>query len=539
MSNPSDPLSGTDLGPVPDGGASGSRKVQPDNTDPAPGEHAKANKGDTDPSPAPVVRAANGAAHQQVDPADRGAKEQAPVPPSPPKPPDPPRSAPGVWPTLDCSKSHQEMEAAVFECMKTKYGSTLVTDMDDAQLLLSYVTRNALQEDRKVNADVLETLIVSREKMRAGTFDSVTEEGKFRAAYGTIAKAAQPVTVASLRDSTAVRLYRPWFRGDAVDSRPIAEIACLRYRNLAFLVLFALVAVQSYWTATSSVLSKTDALLVDINRAPTREWYIAQDAALRGGSKGGSEQAAANPKSSPATSPANSATTNSTTETTVPQTAPPVTKTISAVLTRDELVSKVGELEANYSMLGKFMWPFGWLEFDREAAARKDAAKNARLKETATPKAPAPDDTATNDIPGKDPNDALFVPSRFQSESASIRAVAVQVIDVMQKWLLPLLYGALGAMVFVVRTLSMQARDRLFRKEALVSLVLRVFLGMISGLAIGWFWTHDSSATQAANGGPMALSTLSPFALAFIAGYGVELFFALLDKIVSTFTNKP
>jgi hypothetical protein len=36
----------------------------------------------------------------------------------------------------------------------------------------------------------------------------------------------------------------------------------------------------------------------------------------------------------------------------------------------------------------------------------------------------------------------------------------------------------------------------------------------------------------------MALSTLSPFALAFVAGYGVELFFALLDKIVSTFTNK-
>ena len=36
----------------------------------------------------------------------------------------------------------------------------------------------------------------------------------------------------------------------------------------------------------------------------------------------------------------------------------------------------------------------------------------------------------------------------------------------------------------------------------------------------------------------MTLSTLSHFALAFIAGYGMELFFALVDKIVSTFTNK-
>jgi hypothetical protein len=537
MSNPSGPLSGTDLGPVPDGGSSSSRKVQPDNTDPPPDEHAENDEADSSPSPAPVVSAANGAAHQPVDPANPGAKEQ-----SPPPPPAPPtRNGPaitGVWPTLDCSKSHQEMEATMFECMKTKYGSTLVTDMDDSQLLLSYVTRNALQEDRKVNADAIETLIVSREKMRAGTFDSTTEEAKFRAAYGAIAKAAQPVTVASLRDSTAVRLYRPWFRGDAVDSRPIAEIACLRYRNLAFLVLFALVAVQSYWTATSSVLSKTDALLVEINRAPTRQQYIAQDAELRGGSKGGSEEAAPSPGASPATSPPNAPGP----DTTRSQIAPTVTN--STALTRNEYVSRVGELEANYSMLDKFMWPFGWLEYDREAAAAKETAKEAakKAKEAIAPGPTASPSPATGDIPGKDPGkdpyDALFAPSKFQSQSAATRAVAVQVIDVMQKWLLPLLYGALGAMVFVVRTLSMQARDRLFRKEALVSLVLRVFLGMISGLAIGWFWTHDSSSAQTANGGPMALSTLSPFALAFVAGYGVELFFALLDKIVSTFTNK-
>jgi hypothetical protein len=36
----------------------------------------------------------------------------------------------------------------------------------------------------------------------------------------------------------------------------------------------------------------------------------------------------------------------------------------------------------------------------------------------------------------------------------------------------------------------------------------------------------------------MSLATLSPFALAFVTGYGVELFFTLLDKIISTFTNK-
>src|SRR5205085_12580375 len=134
--------------------------------------------------------------------------------------------------------------------------------------------------------------------------------------------------------------------------------------------------------------------------------------------------------------------------------------------------------------------------------------------------------------PAKD----IFEPSDFQNKSASIRVVAVQVIDVMQKWLLPLLYGALGAMVFVVRTLSMQARDRLFRKEALVALSLRVYLGMISGLAIGWFWTASPPVSGPA--GAVSITTLSPFALAFVAGYGVDLFFSLLDKIVSAFSNK-
>lgn len=550
MATPPNPSAGSDIGPLPGGGSSSARKVQPDNVDPvaeSPEETTDAADETGVPREKPL-REGNGAAERLARKAGAGLdeKKEAPTPTQPaagstppPKPPGTPvkgHVAPGTvgsWPAIDCSKSHQEVESALYECMKTKYGRELVTDMDDAQLLLSYFTRNGLAEDRKINDDVVKTLIISRERLRAGEFDSKDEEAKFRTAYGLIAKAAQPVTVASLRDSTAtasrMSLKWDWARNRPYltpESRPVPEIACLRYRNFAFLVLFALVIVQSYWTATSSVVTKTDALITEINRAPTKQEYIQREAARLGNNKTGNAPAK-----------------NTSTSTTLPAPAPVVvatTKTNNAELTRDELVSKIGELEANYSMLGKFMWPFKWLQFDREKAAKKEAAKDQST--TATP-APTPSpkpsdgqDIAADDKQGKDPNEALFVPSKFQSESAAIRAVAVQVIDVMQKWLLPLLYGALGAMVFVVRTLSMQARDRLFRKEGLVSLVLRVFLGMISGLAIGWFWGHDPEPTK--TGGAMTLSTLSPFALAFIAGYGVELFFALLDKIVSTFTNK-
>ncbi len=412
------------------------------------------------------------------------------------------------WANVDYSKSRQDVEEAITECVKAKYGETLVADMEGAQLLLSYVTRNGLQEEKKVDDEIIQTLIASWQRLRNGTFDCEKEEARFRKCYGVLAKAAAPVTVSSLRDSTmSTGIYRRWFIKP--EQRPIAEIACLRYRNYAIVVLVLLLAAQIYWTATSSVLSRTDAIIAELAKAPTKEYYLAQEAARIAALKN------ANQSLGTGSAPG--------------QAAAGEVKTDKNQLTLDELVAKVGELNANYSILEKFLRPFSWFFFKpdkkgTDTSQKNDAAKQPAGKETSANQSSSP------------LSDAIFDPSSFQNESASIAAIAGQIIDVMQKWLLPLLYGALGAMVFVVRTLSVQARDRLFRKEALVSLILRVFLGMISGLAIGWFWTVKPQG--ATPGGPMSVSTLSPFALAFVAGYGVELFFALLDKIVSTFTNK-
>ena len=180
---------------------------------------------------------------------------------------DEPRGAGKPWPALDYSQKHDAVEAELLERMRAKYGTTLVSDMDDAQLLLSYVTRNGLQEDRKVSDDVIQTLIASREHMRSFTFNSEKEEVKFRKSCGVIAKAAEPVTAVSLRDSLTTEPYRRWLVMDA-KPMPVAEIACRRYRALAFLVLVALLIVQIYWTAVSSILTKTDSLISELNKAP-------------------------------------------------------------------------------------------------------------------------------------------------------------------------------------------------------------------------------------------------------------------------------
>jgi hypothetical protein len=498
-----------------EGATVGARDVQPDAARPV---IDAVETPAAEPQLSDKERAQNGKAGQKQILTSETAKTSAPeATKTDQKEITPPKTAAASWPSIDCSKPHEKMEEAITECMKTKYGTTLVTDAEDAQILLSYVTRNGLQEDKKIDDETILTLIATRERLRTGVFDSQTEEAKFRKHYGIIAKAAAPVTVVSLRDSLTTERRRRWFTLFLLQeqkARPIAEIACLRYRNYAFLTLVALLIFQIYWTISSAILNKTDALISEINKAPTEAVYLAQEAVRQDAIKAANQQKTAettSPKPIPAqTNPA--------------PTGPTDARTDKTQLTLDELVSRLAELDANYVMLNGLMKPMA-LIFFRQTLPAFELIPTADTEKSQQQK----------DEPAKNAK-AIFIPSPFQTQSATIRTVAGQVIDVMQKWLLPLLYGALGAMVFVVRTLSLQARDRLFRREGIVFLILRVFLGAISGLAIGWFWNQTPQTPTTA--GPMSLATLSPFALAFIAGYGVELFFTLLDKIISTFTNK-
>jgi hypothetical protein len=99
-------------------------------------------------------------------------------------------------------------------------------------------------------------------------------------------------------------------------------------------------------------------------------------------------------------------------------------------------------------------------------------------------------------------------------------------------YLLPMLYGLLGACAFVLRKLSDQIEKVSYVNDARAVYSLRLNIGMLSGLAVGWFIKTGSGADA-------TLTSLPPLALAFIAGYGSDLFFAALDKIVQAFTPAP
>jgi len=97
------------------------------------------------------------------------------------------------------------------------------------------------------------------------------------------------------------------------------------------------------------------------------------------------------------------------------------------------------------------------------------------------------------------------------------------------KFLLPLLYGMLGGVAFVLRRLSDDSQSEAVVRDPRNRYSLRVPIGALSGLAAGWILQPEAGNTVVA---------LTPFALAFVAGYSAELVFAAMDRIVAAFTTK-
>jgi hypothetical protein len=101
----------------------------------------------------------------------------------------------------------------------------------------------------------------------------------------------------------------------------------------------------------------------------------------------------------------------------------------------------------------------------------------------------------------------------------------------MNNIVLPMLLGLLGAYSVVLRNMSQDIRARSFEEHSFLHHVVRLSLGALAGIAAGWLLRPEQ----------IGLSNSAPsWALAFVAGYAIELVFAFLDRIVGTFNSgKP
>ncbi len=119
-----------------------------------------------------------------------------------------------------------------------------------------------------------------------------------------------------------------------------------------------------------------------------------------------------------------------------------------------------------------------------------------------------------------------LVGDQLTAEKALLNSKSI--LEVLSQYVLPLLYGLLGSLAYILRTLSRDIRNVTFTRGSAIRYSLRWPLGMLGGVTVGLFFDPAHLTGVAA---------ITPLGLAFLAGYGVELFFTGLDRMVRAFTG--
>ena len=101
-------------------------------------------------------------------------------------------------------------------------------------------------------------------------------------------------------------------------------------------------------------------------------------------------------------------------------------------------------------------------------------------------------------------------------------------LAILNQYILPLLYGVLGSLAYTLRALSIEIQNVTFTRGSDIRYSLRWPLGMLAGVTVGLFFDQTKLSGFAA---------ITPLGIAFLAGYGVELVFTGLDKLVRAFTG--
>ncbi|MDM8562990.1 hypothetical protein QUF54_06520, partial [Candidatus Marithioploca araucensis] len=328
--------------------------------------------------------------------------------------------------------------------------------IDEAQLLLAYVSQKGLKVDDKI----MSIIIRSRHLLEEGKWN-VKLEIEFWKAFNTIAGIVHPVSVASLKATypdSKVKTDNKKFHFQLF--RSMAERTVFFYQIGSLFFLFLLLATQTFWLMGSMRMSPV-AELTERMKKLDKEIELKYQAE---GEVNTQELTALNAK----------------------------------------MEDTLARISINYQLLNNWTWQSIWQEFGFSSA-----------------KKPILDDTLDN----SSPNLPIGMEILLQEKQV--------VLQIIQTYILPLLYGLLGAYAYVLIQISKEIKNLTYVEESKVSHRLRLQLGALSGLAVGWFITPSSSSLTDASS---VLFELSPLTIAFLAGYSVDVLFALMDRLIYTFS---
>ena len=102
-------------------------------------------------------------------------------------------------------------------------------------------------------------------------------------------------------------------------------------------------------------------------------------------------------------------------------------------------------------------------------------------------------------------------------------------LEALRAWILPAAYGSLGAAIFFTRRFF----DPMQPNPDPLRVIYRILFGGFAGIIFAWFWTPSMNTGLVGTVG-----SPSAFGIAFLAGYGTDIFFQLLDRMVQAATQQ-
>ena len=389
----------------------------------------------------------------------------------------------------------------------------LKESLENGELLVAFAARNALKprdlEDTQLD-DLVVNIADGRKAFDSDSLDSAGE-AKLLNNLRRLAIAFLPVTAGSIRDSSCdlrdvscggVGAGRRYFFWGVQISH--AEAAVRMFAIVSVIALLMLLAAQIVWLAGYELVNQW--------RALEKEDEVAE-AALR--------SAGTTPKPSPTPPPASSEA--------VPASTPSAAS--------DDRENRRIQKEALMNLILRWWGRFGVNLDDKPVlGASPSPAPSATIAASdlaPNPATPAASATPVEDSPPPDLEPTGLSPSDEDYDADLKRKIGTLVaveaeVNIIQTYVLPLLYGLLGSCAYVLRQLTLEIRARTFRRELGISYWLHIFLGVLAGLAIGWFLRPEVGDNGLIRG-------LTPFALSFLAGYSVEVLFAAMDRLVAAF----
>jgi hypothetical protein len=107
---------------------------------------------------------------------------------------------------------------------------------------------------------------------------------------------------------------------------------------------------------------------------------------------------------------------------------------------------------------------------------------------------------------------------------------AISLLAVFSNFVLPMMFGVLGTFVAAIRLVQINVRDSTLSPRDFWSTLLSLPLGMVAGLAVGLFYSPTGAPMT--GGGTAAVDlTMTTSGLGFLAGYGSQTFFDMLDLL--------